>query len=68
VLKQCGNDLSRENIVKQARSLKNLALPTLMPGIVVNTGPDNSMALTQLRLQRWTGSTWEPFGDVLSAD
>jgi branched-chain amino acid transport system substrate-binding protein len=68
VLKQCGNDLSRENIVKQARSLKKLALPTLMPGIVVNTGPDNSMALTQLRLQRWTGSTWEPFGDVLSAD
>ena len=68
VLKQCGNDLSRENIVKQARSLKNLALPTLMPGIVVNTGPDNSMALTQLRLQRWTGSTWEPFGDVLNAD
>ena len=68
VLKQCGNDLSRENIVKQARSVKNLVLPTLMPGIVVNTGPDNSMALTQLRLQRWTGSTWEPFGDVLSAD
>jgi branched-chain amino acid transport system substrate-binding protein len=68
VLKQCGNDLSRENIVKQARNLKKLALPTLMPGIVVNTGPDNSMALTQLRLQRWTGSTWEPFGDVLSAD
>jgi len=68
VLKQCGNDLSRENIVKQARNLKKLALPTLMPGIVVDTGPDNSMALTQLRLQRWTGSTWEPFGDVLSAD
>jgi ABC-type branched-subunit amino acid transport system substrate-binding protein len=68
VLKQCGNDLSRENIVKQARNLKKLALPTLMPGIVVDTGPDNSMALTQLRLQRWTGSTWEPFGDVLNAD
>jgi branched-chain amino acid transport system substrate-binding protein len=68
VLKQCGNDLSRENIVRQARNVKKLALPTLMPGIVVNTGPDNSMALTQLRLQRWTGSTWEPFGDVLSAD
>jgi branched-chain amino acid transport system substrate-binding protein len=68
VLKQCGNDLSRENIVKQARNLQKLELPTLIPGIVVNTGPNNSMALTQLRFQRWTGSTWEPFGDVLNAD
>ena len=68
VLKQCGNDLSRENIVRQARSIQKLVLPTLIPGIVINTGPDNSMALTQLQLQRWTGTTWEPFGGVLSAD
>jgi ABC-type branched-subunit amino acid transport system substrate-binding protein len=68
LLKQCGNDLSRENIVKQARNIQKLPLPTLIPGIVIDTGPDNSMALTQLQLQRWTGSTWEPFGGVLSAD
>jgi branched-chain amino acid transport system substrate-binding protein len=68
VLKQCGNDLSRENIVRQARNIQKLSLPTLIPGIVINTGPDNSMALTQLQLQRWTGSTWEPFGGVLSAE
>jgi branched-chain amino acid transport system substrate-binding protein len=68
VLKQCGNDLSRENIVKQARNIQKLSLPTLIPGMVINTGPDNSMALTQLQLQRWTGSTWEPFGGVLSAE
>jgi ABC-type branched-subunit amino acid transport system substrate-binding protein len=68
VLKQCGNDLSRENIVKQARNIKGLVLPTLMPGITVNTGPDNSMAYTQLQLQRWTGSSWEQFGGVLSAE
>jgi branched-chain amino acid transport system substrate-binding protein len=68
VLKQCGNDLSRENIVKQARNIQELSLPTLIPGMVINTGPDNSMALTQLQLQRWTGSTWEPFGGVLSAE
>ena len=67
VLKQCGDDLSRENIVKQARNLKGLALPTLMPGITINTGPDNSMAYTQLQLQRWTGSSWEQFGGVQSA-
>ena len=59
--------LSRENIVKQARNLKGLALPTLMPGITINTGPDNSMAYTQLQLQRWTGSSWEQFGGVQSA-
>ena len=68
VLKQCGDDLSRENIVKQARNIKGLVLPTLMPGITVNTGPDNSMAYTQLQLQRWTGSSWEQFGGVLSAE
>jgi branched-chain amino acid transport system substrate-binding protein len=68
VLKQCGNDLSRENIARQARNIQKLSLPTLIPGIVINTGPDNSMALTQLQLQRWTGSTWEPLGGVLSAE
>ena len=68
VLKQSGNDLSRENILKQARSIKGLSLPTLIPGMTINTGPDNSMAYTQLQLQRWTGSSWEQFGEVLSAE
>jgi len=67
VLKQCGNDLSRENVLKQARNIRGLSLPTLIPGITVNTGPDNSMAYTQLQLQRWTGSSWEQFGAVLGA-
>ena len=60
--------LSRDNILKQARNIKGLSLPTLIPGMAINTGPDNSMAYTQLQLQRWTGSSWEQFGDVLSAD
>jgi len=68
VLKQCGDDLSRENIIKQARSIRGLVLPTALPGVVVSTGPDSSMAYTQLQLQRWNGSSWEQFGDVLSAD
>jgi branched-chain amino acid transport system substrate-binding protein len=67
VLKPCGDDLSRENIVKQARNIRDLSLPTLIPGILVNTGPDNSNAYTQLQLQRWTGNSWEQFGGVLSA-
>ena len=68
VLKQCGNELSRENVLKQARNIRGLSLPTLIPGITINTGPDNSMAYTQLQLQRWTGSSWEQFGEVLSAE
>ena len=68
MLRQCGDDLSRENIVKQARNIRGLVLPTLIPGIAINSGPDNSMACAQLQLQRWTGSSWEQFGGVLSAD
>jgi branched-chain amino acid transport system substrate-binding protein len=67
VLKQCGDDLSRENIVRQSRSIRGLSLPTLIPGVTINTGPESSSAYTQLQLQRWTGSSWELFGDVLSA-
>jgi branched-chain amino acid transport system substrate-binding protein len=68
VLKQCGDDLSRENLVKQSRSIRGLTLPTLIPGVTVNTGPESSAAYTQLQLQRWTGSSWEQFGDVLRAE
>ncbi|HEY4284802.1 MAG TPA: ABC transporter substrate-binding protein [Chthoniobacterales bacterium] len=68
VLKQCGNDLSRENIRKQARSLVDLTLPTALPGIKVNTSDTRNMMWTQLRLQRWTGTTWELFGDILEAN
>ena len=67
VLKQCGDDLSRENIVKQSRNIRELSLPTLIPGVKINTSQANSMAYTQLQLQRWNGSTWEQFGDVLTA-
>jgi len=45
-----------------------LSLLTLIPGIAVNTSSENSMAYTQLQLQRWIGTSWEQFGDVLSAD
>jgi ABC-type branched-subunit amino acid transport system substrate-binding protein len=67
VLKQCGGDFSRENILRQARNIKGLALPTAIPGVVVNTGSNNSAAYTQMQLQRWTGTNWEQFGTVYSA-
>ena len=65
ILKQCGNDLSRQNIVKQAKSLKDLVLPTAMPSISINTSATNNMIWTQLQLQRWSGTNWEQFGEVL---
>jgi ABC-type branched-subunit amino acid transport system substrate-binding protein len=66
VLKQCGNDLSRENILKQARSIKDLALPMTLPGVLVNTNEKNNQAFTQLQLQRFNGIGWESFGVVRS--
>ncbi len=66
VLKQCGNDLSRANILKQTRNIQNLALPMALPGITVNTGPTNNQMYTQLHLQRWNGKGWDLFGELIS--
>lgn len=68
LLKQCGDDLSRENILRQSRNIKGLALPLSLPGIVVNTGPKNNQMYTQAQLQRWNGKNWELFGDVMNDD
>jgi branched-chain amino acid transport system substrate-binding protein len=65
VLVQCGADLSRENIMKQAANLKDLAVPTLLPGIIVNTSPTNYHPIRQMQLQKWNGSLWELFGEVI---
>jgi branched-chain amino acid transport system substrate-binding protein len=67
ILKQCGNDLSRRNILAQAKNLKDVIVPTALPGIKVNTSETENMIWTQMRLQRWTGTTWQAFGEVLDA-
>jgi ABC-type branched-subunit amino acid transport system substrate-binding protein len=67
ILKQCGNDLSRANIATQAKSLKDLVLPTALPGIKINTSATGNMVWTQMRLQRWNGASWDQFGEVLDA-
>jgi branched-chain amino acid transport system substrate-binding protein len=67
LIKQCGNDLSRENIIRQAKSLKSVALSTLLPGVSVNTSEKINMNYTQMRLQRWTGTRWDLFSEVLDA-
>ena len=67
ILKQCGNDLSRKNILAQAKNLRDFVLDTALPGVKVNTSETENMIWTQMRLQRWNGTSWEAFGDVLDA-
>jgi branched-chain amino acid transport system substrate-binding protein len=64
-LKQCGSDLSRENIMRQATNL-DLTLPMLQPGIRVKTGPEDYYPLKQMRLVKFDGHAWVPFGEPIS--
>jgi ABC-type branched-subunit amino acid transport system substrate-binding protein len=68
VLKQCGNDLSRENIMRQAASLKDLTLPMLLPGIHISTSPTDFAPIKQQQLARFDGKRWVVFGEVLGGD
>ena len=67
VLKQCGNDLSRENIMRQATSIKDLEIPTLLPGIKVSTAPNNFHPIRAMQLTKWSGKTWELFGEIITS-
>ena len=67
VLKQCGNDLSRDNVMRQAANLKDLELPMLLPGIKVNTSPDNFSPIRQEALATFNGESWEQFGGLYQA-
>lgn len=65
VLKQCGTDFSRPNIMKQAANLHDVEIPVLLPGIKVSTSPTNFHPIRQMQLTRWTGQHFELFGKVL---
>jgi ABC-type branched-subunit amino acid transport system substrate-binding protein len=64
VLKACGDDLSTENILKQAYAIKDLELPMLLPGIKVNTSPTDHVPVEQMQFMRFTGRAWERFGEL----
>ena len=66
ILKACGNNLTRENIMKQAASLHDLKVPMLLPGITVSTGPDDFAPIKQMQLMKFDGETWKLFGEVIS--
>jgi branched-chain amino acid transport system substrate-binding protein len=67
VLKQCGNDLSRENIMKQAANVKSFELPLLLPGIKVNTSPTDFAPIEQEQLAKFNGEKWDLFGELFDA-
>jgi branched-chain amino acid transport system substrate-binding protein len=65
VLKQCGDDLTRENVLKQATNLKNVQLDLLLPGIVGNTTPNDYRVNKQLQMMKFNGERWELFGPII---
>ena len=66
ILKACGNDLTRENVMKQAANIKNLKLPLMLPGMTMNTSPNDYFLIKQGQLAKFTGTQWQGFGEVLS--
>jgi ABC-type branched-subunit amino acid transport system substrate-binding protein len=68
VLKLCGDDLTRANVMKQATNLKDVSLDLLLPGIRINTAPDDYRVNKQMQMMRFNGERWELFGPILSGD
>ena len=66
VLKQCGDNLTRENVMKQAANLKSLNLPMLLPGITINTSATDFYPIEQMQMQEFNGTDWRPVGDIMS--
>ena len=68
VLQQCGDNLTRENIMKQAANIKNFSSDVMLPGIKVNTGPDDFFPIEQMQLMKFDGEAWRLFGDVITGE
>jgi branched-chain amino acid transport system substrate-binding protein len=66
VLRQCGDDLTREKVMKQAANLKDFEPGLLLPGITINTSPTDFAPIEQLQLMKFAGQTWNLFGTVIN--
>ncbi|MCA6110367.1 ABC transporter substrate-binding protein [Bradyrhizobium cenepequi] len=66
VLKRCGDDLSRENVMRQATSLRDVRLDLLLPGLSINTTASDYRVIKEFRMMRFTGERWEPFGPMVT--
>lgn len=65
ILEQCGDNLTRENVMHQATNMHNVEFPLLLPGIKINTSPTNYRAYNQMQLVKFDGKRWVPFGEIL---
>ena len=68
VLKQCGDNLTRENVMRQAANLKDFSTEMMLPGIKANTGPDDFFPIEQMQLMKFDGEAWRLFGDVIDGE
>jgi branched-chain amino acid transport system substrate-binding protein len=66
VLKACGDELTRANVMKQAASLHELSLPMLLPGITISTSPTDFAPIKQIQMARFDGQRWQLFGPVMT--
>ena len=66
ILKRCGDDLTRENLMRQATSLKDVTNPMLFPGITLNTSPTDYHPIKQMVMRRFDGTRWVSFGEVIN--
>jgi branched-chain amino acid transport system substrate-binding protein len=64
----CGDNLTRENVMKQAASLKDFAPDTLLPGVKINTSATDFAPIEQLQMMRFKGEKWDLFGDIISGE
>jgi branched-chain amino acid transport system substrate-binding protein len=68
ILKRCGDDLTRKNVMKQAANLKDIQLGMILPGITINTSPTDFAPIKQMQMKRFEGTSWQLFGEVISGD
>jgi branched-chain amino acid transport system substrate-binding protein len=68
VLKQCGDDLTRENVMKQAANIKDLEIDGLLPGVKINTSPTDYAPIKQLQQMKFKGERWQLFGPVMGGE
>ena len=68
VLEMCGDNLTRENVMKQAASLKDFQTDVALPGVKINTSATDFAPIQQVQMMRFKGEKWELFGDVISSD
>jgi hypothetical protein len=66
VLRRCGDDVTRANVLRQATSLKDFTMPMLLPGLAVSTSPTNYFPFRGMQMERYDGVRWVPFGKPVS--